>query len=346
MATTFGSRQLISVVIPTYNRARLVPRAIESALSQTWRDIEVIVVDDGSTDETFREVRAFRDARVRLERRGSNGGPSLARNEGIQAARGDWVAFLDSDDEWLPEKLERQVERLVRDEFRASVVYCQAYLCDALIGRMGRGNVVPYEGDVFERLLGGWIPFPTSGLLAKRAALCAVGGFDAAFPLLEDYDLWLRLAEASHRFAVVDLPLVIVHQGVESRLTTDPVARLLAFRIFDLRWRPVVEGRLGSAAYRKMRAGRLANIQRARWTQVRLAVLKGDRWAAWKHCLEMVRFLPRSRRFVLRALRCAASGRVMPGGVRVASTTRESPMAGHTSSAVEPACVSHLRCGE
>jgi GT2 family glycosyltransferase len=232
------------------------------------------------------------------------------------------VAFLDSDDEWVPERLELQVERLARQGCHATVVYCQGYLHDGLTGRMTRLYVTPYEGDVFDRLLTGWVPPTASLFLVKRSALVAAGGFDETLPCAEDTDLWLRLAEASHRFAAVDRPLIIKYEGLDPRMTSDPVERLRAFRIFDGKWRSVIERRLGGAAYRNARAGRLANVQRARWAQAQMAVMKGDRRTAWKHCLAMLAFLPWSRRFVYRALACALFGRRAHGILDAASGGR------------------------
>lgn len=96
----------VSVVIPTYNRAHLVGRAIQSVLNQTYQDFEIIVVDDGSTDNTEEVVKSFNDPRIRYIRHDQNRGGSAARNTGIKMARGEYIAFQDSDDEWLPEKLE------------------------------------------------------------------------------------------------------------------------------------------------------------------------------------------------------------------------------------------------
>ncbi len=101
----------VSVIIPTYNRAALVAEAVASVLAQTWRDFEVLVVDDGSTDGTIEALAPYA-SRLRLLRRESRGGVSAARNTGIKAARGEWLAFLDSDDLWLPEKLSRQMAYL------------------------------------------------------------------------------------------------------------------------------------------------------------------------------------------------------------------------------------------
>lgn len=331
MLAMSGIGSPVSVVIPTYNRAHLLPRAMRSVLAQTWSDIEVIVVDDGSTDETPDVVRRFRDARVRLIRLDRNGGAARARNEGIRAASGEWVAFLDDDDEWLLEKLEYQARSLAREESHASVVYCQGYLNDGLTGRIAQLRVVPHEGDVFDRLLTGWVPPTPSLFMVKRSALIAAGGFDETFPCAEDTDLWLRLAEASHHFAAVDRPLIIKHEGLDSQITSDPVARLRAFQVFDRKWRSVIERRLGTAGYRKARAKRLANVQHARWMQVRLSVMKGDRRAAWKHWLAMVRFLPWSGRFLARALRYALYGSEAHRSLEISSKAWSPGLAGHPS---------------
>jgi glycosyltransferase involved in cell wall biosynthesis len=101
-----SAKPCVSVIIPTYNRAALVAEAVASVLAQTWRDFEVLVVDDGSTDHTATALAPFA-GQVRVVRRPSRGGVSAARNRGIAAARGQWLAFLDSDDLWLPEKLSR-----------------------------------------------------------------------------------------------------------------------------------------------------------------------------------------------------------------------------------------------
>ena len=105
---------LVSVIIPTYNRAKTIERAVDSVLAQTWKELEVIVVDDGSTDQTNEVLKAYGD-KIRVIHR-QNGGASAARNTGIKAATGEIISFLDSDDEWLPSKTERQVNLLQRTE--------------------------------------------------------------------------------------------------------------------------------------------------------------------------------------------------------------------------------------
>lgn len=105
-------RRTVSVIIPTYNRAHLLGRAIQSVLAQTYEDFEIIVVDDASTDVTEQVVKSFADDRINYIRHQKNKGGSSARNTGIKAAKGEFIAFLDSDDEWVPKKLEKEINRL------------------------------------------------------------------------------------------------------------------------------------------------------------------------------------------------------------------------------------------
>jgi glycosyltransferase involved in cell wall biosynthesis len=139
----------VSVVIPTYNRATVLGRAVTSVLNQTFSDLECVVVDDGSTDQTVALVEGFQDPRLRLIRLPVNRGVGHARNVGIQAASGELIAFLDSDDEWLPGKLERQVARLREYENPlAAAVYCRCAIRDELTNRTWFGPRMVYGGDL------------------------------------------------------------------------------------------------------------------------------------------------------------------------------------------------------
>ena len=298
---TVQAPKLVSVVIPTRDRADVVGRAIHSVLDQTWPDLELIVVDDGSTDGTETVVAGFADRRIRLIR-GGKAGAGAARNEGIRRARGDWIAFLDSDDEWAPTKLARQIARLRADETRGTVVYCQVELDDTLTRRRFTIRLAAYEGDTFSHLLAGWSPPTTSIFLVSRAALVAVGGFDPTLPCGEDYDLWLRLALRGHRFLAVDQPLVIKHDGPWNQITGDPVARRQGFDILDRRWGPVIEHRLGRRARDRWRSRALARVGHAHSLRAREAVRKGDRRAAWAHCSALAHGLPGSGRHLIRGL--------------------------------------------
>lgn len=184
----------VSVIIPTYNRADLLAEAIDSVLGQSFQDFELLAVDDGSTDNTAELVASYGPP-VRYIYQ-ENRGQGAARNAGLQTARGEYVAFLDSDDLWEPKKLALQVATL--DEKReCSLVYSDAYFFDGktrqrqyLFSRLCR----PYEGHVARELLHcNFIASPTP--LLRRSVFELVGGFDERRPQLgEDWDLWLRVA--------------------------------------------------------------------------------------------------------------------------------------------------------
>jgi len=185
-----GGKPAVSVIVPTFNRAGFLKQALDSVRAQTWRDYELIVVDDGSTDGTAALAEAYPGARwLRLP---VNGGVSRARNRGILQARGRFICFLDSDDSWLPGKLERQM-RWMRDNPQSLVCYTD----EIWIRRGVRVNPMnkhrKLSGDIFERSLALCIVSPSS-VLMRREVFDAVGGFDEGLEVCEDYDLWLRIA--------------------------------------------------------------------------------------------------------------------------------------------------------
>lgn len=209
--------ELISVVIPAYNRARSIGRAISGVLAQTYPDIEIIVVDDASADDTAARIEALGHPKVRLVRHASNRGAGAARNTGVAEARGDWIAFQDSDDDWLPEKLARQAAHMASlpDHYVATFCTKIDYGCDAT-GRYGRRLVCcipdPAEtiesGDLHPRLLRGNIIGPQTTLISK-AAFRAAGGFDARLRNNNDWDFFIRLS-AQGKIGFLDDPLVLV----------------------------------------------------------------------------------------------------------------------------------------
>ena len=195
----------VSVVIPTYNRAHVVHRAIDSVLGQTFADFELIVVDDGSTDGTEAVLSTYTDPRIRYLVQLVNRGVSAARNRGIKEARGEFVAFLDSDDEWFPEKLERQVNRFRRAPDNVGLVYCGV----ETVGRpTGPWIYEPaHRGDIYNKLLERNVIHTGSGAMIRRSVVCAAGYFDEDIPAIEDYDYWLRIAR-HYRFDYVPDPLM------------------------------------------------------------------------------------------------------------------------------------------
>lgn len=204
----------VSVVVPTYNRAPLLPRALESIAAQSRPADEVLVVDDGSEDGTL-DLLARRFPWVRVLRQ-EHRGVSAARNRGIRAATGHWIAFLDSDDAWLPTKIERQLAALgARPEHRI----CHT---EEIWIRRGR-RVNPGRrhgksgGRIFRRCVRLCVISPSS-VLAERRLLETVGLFDESLPACEDYDLWLRIC-ARHPVLFVDEPLVVKHGGHDDQLS-------------------------------------------------------------------------------------------------------------------------------
>lgn len=196
----------VSVVIPCFNYGRFLRDAVASVRAQTFADHEILVVDDGSTDDTEAVARDLGGA-VRYLRQ-ANQGPSAARNTGIAAARGRYIGFLDADDTWHPEKLARQVQILERRP-EVVFVYTDSTYFDGATGReIGRHGerFAHHHGRVLGWLIeaGNFIPSPTP--LVRRTALDEVGGFDAALRSAEDWDLWVRLA-ARGEIAYVHEPL-------------------------------------------------------------------------------------------------------------------------------------------
>ncbi len=204
----------ISVIIPSYNRAPLLARALRSVYQQTRPAAEVIIIDDGSTDDTRMMIsRHFPGVRYYHQ---DNRGVSAARNHGIHQATGQWLAFLDSDDTWLPEKLARQAAVI------ESHADCQLVHSDEIWIRHSR-RVNPMKkhrksgGNIFSHCLPRCVISPSA--VAIRATLLKEAGlFDESLPACEDYDLWLRIC---HRYAVhyLDEPLIIKYGGHEDQLS-------------------------------------------------------------------------------------------------------------------------------
>ena len=218
-----------SVVIPAYNAAATVAAAIRSALSQTRSDLEVIVIDDGSSDATAHIAREAGDPRVRVHTQPNRGLPA-ARNAGIRESRGAYVAFLDSDDLWLPSYIALALEALDQRS-EAGFAYTDAYTFEPVSGRVYRDTAmhssqppVPPPPDapgfLLELLKRNFVYVST---VVRRAVLDEVGGFDESRTAVEDYDLWLRIVTAGHSAAWVPgrQALYRMHRGqMSSHLMT------------------------------------------------------------------------------------------------------------------------------
>jgi glycosyltransferase involved in cell wall biosynthesis len=210
VGTVTGSdaARTVSVVVPCFNSLAYLPETVASILGQHHRDLELVLVDDGGTDDLAGWVASQDDPRIRLVRQ-DNAGPSAARNTGIAESTGDLVAFLDSDDTWEPEFLTRLVARF--DDDRVGLAYCGWDVIDADGRPNGRVTVSTWEGDVWERFVTR-NPVACSGAVVRRSVFDDVGDFAVnrdRFPIdVEDWEMWVRIASA-HRVAVV--PEVLAH---------------------------------------------------------------------------------------------------------------------------------------
>lgn len=208
-----SGERLVSVVIPAYNAAATLDETLRSVRAQTHRALEIIVVDDGSTDATaaIAQQHALADGRVLLLRQ-NNAGVAQARNHGWQRARADWVAFVDADDLWAPTKIERQLATLDSGGQRVGLVYCWFAKIDHASRIAGTQHNPRWQGDVMQPILLSNFIGNGSSALIRREALAAAGGFDAGLQArgahgCEDYLLYFRIAEAWH-FALVPQRLV------------------------------------------------------------------------------------------------------------------------------------------
>ena len=200
------ARSVVTVIIPTFNRASIVGRAIRSVLSQTFQDWELLVVDDASTDGTEQVVRSFPDSRIRYLRHDQNRRVSAARNTGIRSAQGEYVSFLDDDDEWLPEKLAKEVEVFRNSDPQVGLVYTGKTVFDEH-GRVLQVRMPTQSGWVYDAMLDRHFIGSPSRVTVRKQVLDRVAGFDQTFVNCQDYDLWLRVAKVS-KIACVPCRLV------------------------------------------------------------------------------------------------------------------------------------------
>lgn len=209
----------VSVIIPTHNRGEMLRRAIDSVLNQTYRDLELIVIADGCTDNTDEIVAAYNDSRMKFFVHEKSRGASAARNTGIRASTGQYIAFLDDDDEWLPDKLKAQVAAIEKSPPEVGLVYSWIeYIED---GTKKSIRAPELRGDIFVEMLDKQAITNSSALLIKREVLDAVPGFDEELPRGNDGDFIRRITQYYH---VDYVPRVLARIHVEhgkERITRD-----------------------------------------------------------------------------------------------------------------------------
>ncbi len=248
--------RLVSVVIPTHNRSTLIWRAVESVLGQTYRDLEVLVVDDGSTDATAQELadRVREDVRVRLVRHAQRKGAQAARNTGIRASNGEWIAFLDSDDVWLPNSLEVRLQQAIRTG--AQVVHSECRVWKPGAGEPHLFGVPPMQGRVYRELLRR--PGPVyPGLMVRKKALLRIGCLDETIASHQEWDTSIRLAQHDE-FAYVGVPTFIYDRRHADSLSRSPLLEAMGYeRVFAKHRWPVLRhlGPKALAVHYQMAAG-------------------------------------------------------------------------------------------
>lgn len=282
----------VSVIIPAHNREKLIERALRSVLSQTYPDLEALVVDDDSKDGTARKVRDLcsEDSRVRLLRHSTNLGAQAARNTGAKAAKGRWIAFLDSDDRWLPDSLEKRL-RLAEDK-NAKVVHSDCWVVRRKDEAPQRFGVPPFRGQSYADLLRR--PGPLfQGLLVTKDALEQIGLLDETIVAYQEWDTAIRLAR-EHEFEFLQEPTFVYHCDHEGTISKNLARNARGYEQVFTKHRHAILRRLGPKA--------LSTHYLNAWSYYREA--GGTETAAARRCLVSGLLLwPFRPKGILRALR-------------------------------------------
>jgi len=218
----------VSVIIPTFNRFKLISRAIDSVLSQTIKPFEIIVVDDGSSDNTSTFIKNNYKS-VKLIKQ-NNLGVSKARNVGIKNSSGNWIALLDSDDEWKNNKLEVQIKSLSEYDYYSVCHTNEIWIRNGIRVNQKKRHQ-KYGGDIFDKCLDICRISPSS-IIFKKNIINEVGWFDEGLSICEDYDLWLRIT-ANYKILFIDEPLINKYGGHSDQLSKS-VKGIEAYRIKSL----------------------------------------------------------------------------------------------------------------
>lgn len=286
---------LVSVVIATYNMGQYLPLAVESVLNQEWSNLEVIVVDDGSTDDTLVVMRKFAiDPRVKYIRTENQGQPK-AKNRGISEARGQFIGFCDADDIWQPQKLTTQMPHFC--EPRVGVVYTDVSYVDPLSMPLSKAcSVHRYEGKITDKLLiKNFIPFGTA--VMRKECVQRSGMFDETLPMGIDWDLWLRYSVDWHfKYEPTKTYVYRIWQGQMSknyRGRYDNAIRILTK--FLSKYPDTISETVISRAWADMYVGRaiaIASSERTFYEPFRdiISGLRSDirYWPAWRSLAKLV----------------------------------------------------------
>lgn len=259
-----SDNKLISVVVPNYNREDLIVDALNSVFKQSYRPLQLVIVDDGSTDGSVRSINTWISQHQTSDFEPSliiqnNAGGNAARNKGIENSRGDYVAFLDSDDLWHTDKLTKQIIKLQSNE-DFGAVYCGLQHINAddgtVIERVSRSYL---QGNILNRLLIKDETAPTSTYLVKKAVFSEVGMFDLSLAARQDWDMWIRVA-SRYKIAAVEEILVDYRHHSGLRTASDPQKEIKAYESIRSKYEDLIDSKgkyvrnAADAAYHKRMA--------------------------------------------------------------------------------------------
>lgn len=219
---------VISVVIPSYNRSEFIPRAVRSVFRQTFNDIELLVIDDGSTDDTILLLHSLQqeDSRLKVIQHERNLGSQAARNTGILASHGEFIAFLDSDNEWMPDKLERQISLINDSSSNIGALY-SGFIRVHVDGRPTTKQIPRVKGKIYKTALTEWIA-DMNTLVVRKDILNKSGLLDERIRSYQEWDLCIRLAKVTE-FDFVNEPLVIYHMHDKPTISKDQMLDALGY---------------------------------------------------------------------------------------------------------------------
>jgi len=221
----------ISVVVPSYNAERTILQTVESVQKQTFSDIEIIIINDGSTDRTLELVQSIKDQRLKIFSY-ENGGLPVSRNRGISHAKGEFISFIDADDLWRPDKLELQLAALQQHPDAGVAYSWTSYFIDGQEESIFPYHPVFFEGNVYDKLLVNNIVGNGSNILVRRKAIESVGEFEPTLKSCEDWDFYIRLAAKWH-FVVVPKHQILYRQSPKAMTSKVEVMEKEALRVVE-----------------------------------------------------------------------------------------------------------------
>lgn len=225
----------ISVIIPAYNSANTILETIASVQQQTFTDFELIVINDGSTDNTLELLETIEDNRLKIFSY-TNGGLPVARNRGIAHSKGEFISFIDADDLWSKDKLELQSEALLRNP-KAGVAYSWTMVIDEKGESFFPGHLVSHQGDVSKQLLSNNFIASGSNVMLRRSVVESIGEFDPTLKSAEDWDYWLRIALRGNQFVVVPKAQIFYRQSSRAMSSKIEVMEKYNLMVIDRAYR-------------------------------------------------------------------------------------------------------------